>query len=171
MTAPDQAAWFDRLELEHDNRRTALSWAVDVGDVDLALRLGKSLWRFRVARGQLREWRLTRLLAMPGADARTLLRAGPPRCGHGGSRERRVPRRVSPGRGESGNCAQAWGSGARRPSPTDIFSDPRFCRALLMPRASPTSSLSVSASSQIVSAFRGLADRSLQVPDIVQNNE
>ena len=77
LTGPDQAAWFDRLELEHDNLRTALSWAVDVGDVDLALRLGKSLWRFWVARGHLREGRerLARLLAMPGADARTLLRA------------------------------------------------------------------------------------------------
>ena len=78
LTGPDQAAWFDRLELEHDNLRTALSWAVDVGDVDLALRLGKSLWRFWVARGHLREGRerLARLLAMPGADARTLLRRG-----------------------------------------------------------------------------------------------
>jgi predicted ATPase len=77
LTGPDQAAWFDRLELEHDNLRTALSWAVDVGDVDLALRLGKSLWRFWVARGHLREGRerLARLLAMPGADARTPLRA------------------------------------------------------------------------------------------------
>jgi tetratricopeptide (TPR) repeat protein len=45
--------------------------------VDLALRLGKSLWRFWVARGHLREGRerLARLLGMPGADARTLLRA------------------------------------------------------------------------------------------------
>ena len=77
LTGPDQAAWFDRLELEHDNLRTALSWAVDVGDVDLALRLGKSLWRFWLARGHLREGRerLARLLAMPGAAARTLLRA------------------------------------------------------------------------------------------------
>ena len=50
---------------------------MDVGDVDLALRLGKSLWRFWVARGHLREGRerLARLLAMPGAAARTLLRA------------------------------------------------------------------------------------------------
>jgi non-specific serine/threonine protein kinase len=77
LTGPDQAAWFDRLELEHDNLRTALSWAVDVGEVDLALRFGKSLWRFWVARSHLREGRerLARLLAMPGAGARTLLRA------------------------------------------------------------------------------------------------
>jgi non-specific serine/threonine protein kinase len=77
LTGPDQAAWFDRLEMEHDNLRTALSWAVYGCDVDLALRLGKSLWRFWVARGHLREGRerLARLLAMPGADARTLLRA------------------------------------------------------------------------------------------------
>jgi predicted ATPase len=77
LTGPDQAAWFDRLEIEHDNLRAALSWTQADGDLDRALRLGCALWRFWVARGHLREGRdrLQRLLALPGAEERTLLRA------------------------------------------------------------------------------------------------
>jgi predicted ATPase len=77
LTRPDQAVWLDRLQLEHDNLRAALSWAQAQGQTSMALRLGVALWRFWAVRGHLREGheRLTRLLAMPGADQPTLLRA------------------------------------------------------------------------------------------------
>jgi non-specific serine/threonine protein kinase len=76
-TGPDQAAWFDRLELEHDNLRAALSWAQTNGRRDIALGLGSALWRFWVARGHLREGRerLEQLLAMSGGERSTLLGA------------------------------------------------------------------------------------------------
>jgi non-specific serine/threonine protein kinase len=77
MTGPDQAARFDRLELEHDNLRAALSWAQTNGDAELALRLGSALWRFWAARSHLREGRerLEQLLATPGGERSTVLRA------------------------------------------------------------------------------------------------
>jgi non-specific serine/threonine protein kinase len=77
LTRPEQAIWFDRLQIEHDNLRTALSWMQTHGHTGMALRLGAALWRFWLARGHLREGRecLAGLLTMPGADQSTLLRA------------------------------------------------------------------------------------------------
>jgi non-specific serine/threonine protein kinase len=77
LTRPDQAIWLDRLQLEHDNLRAALYWTQTQAQTGLALRLGVALWRFWAVRGHLREGheRLARLLAMPGADEPTLLRA------------------------------------------------------------------------------------------------
>jgi predicted ATPase/DNA-binding CsgD family transcriptional regulator len=47
---PEQKAWFDRLELEHDNLRTALNWLLEQGEesesIEMALRLGEALWYF-----------------------------------------------------------------------------------------------------------------------------
>jgi predicted ATPase/class 3 adenylate cyclase len=62
------APLLDRLELEHDNMRTALEWAVSHGDVGIALRLVAALWRFWQVRGHLSEaWERTRrVLAMEG---------------------------------------------------------------------------------------------------------
>jgi predicted ATPase len=77
LTGPDQTVWFDRLEVEHENLRAALSWAQTNEEWDTALRLGSVLWRFWAARGHLREGRqrLERLLSASGAERRTLLRA------------------------------------------------------------------------------------------------
>jgi non-specific serine/threonine protein kinase len=77
MTGPDQAARFDRLELEHDNLRAAFSWVQTNGEQDIGLRLGSALWRFWAARAHLREGRerLEQVLAMPGGERSTLLRA------------------------------------------------------------------------------------------------
>ena len=55
--APDQSAWLDRLEREHDNIRGALRLALDVGDAEGGLRLAAALWRFWFQRGYLREGR------------------------------------------------------------------------------------------------------------------
>jgi predicted ATPase/Tfp pilus assembly protein PilF len=73
LQGPDQAEWLDRLEVEHDNLRAALATAVESGQGEIGLRLGAALWRFWTVRGHLAEGRdqLARLLALPGAQART----------------------------------------------------------------------------------------------------
>ena len=66
-----QAAWLDRLDAEDANIRAALSWAVEQGEADLALRGSRALWRYWTSRGRLREGRawLERALALPGTAA------------------------------------------------------------------------------------------------------
>jgi len=65
-----QRETLDRLELDHDNFRSALDYVIGSGDAESALRLGWSLWRFWQMRGHLHEGRalLERILAMPGAS-------------------------------------------------------------------------------------------------------
>jgi len=77
LTGPQQNLWLDRLEAEHDNLRAALAWAEEQGEIETGLRLGAALWRFWVMRTHMREGqeRLRRLLALPGAGARTSERA------------------------------------------------------------------------------------------------
>ena len=53
----DQHVWYSRLEREHDNLRTALSWLLGVGDVESALRLAGAVWRFWQQHGDIREGR------------------------------------------------------------------------------------------------------------------
>jgi predicted ATPase/class 3 adenylate cyclase len=62
--------WLDRLEIEHDNFRVALDWAVAKGDARSAMRLGGTLWRFWQMRGHIHEGRvrMTQVLAMPGGQ-------------------------------------------------------------------------------------------------------
>jgi predicted ATPase len=70
LTGPNQIHWLERFTAEHDNFRAALTRAERAGDLDTALRLGGSLWRFWQMRGHLREGRerLDRLLALsPGS--------------------------------------------------------------------------------------------------------
>ena len=52
---PDEAEWLARLEVEHDNVRAALSWALAGGDAGLGLRLAGAVGRFWHVRGYLRE--------------------------------------------------------------------------------------------------------------------
>jgi len=67
----------DRLALEHDNVRAALSSAIEARDSALGFRLGYAAWRFWQRRGHLREGRswFERLLTVPGAYAPTPERA------------------------------------------------------------------------------------------------
>src|SRR5262249_13431705 len=52
LMAPEQLSWLDRLEEEHDNRRTALDWyCSDPNGGEEALRRAGALWRFWECRG------------------------------------------------------------------------------------------------------------------------
>src|SRR5262249_7524866 len=53
----EQAAWLDRLEMEHDNLRAALSWALTYGAAKVGLRLAAALGEFWWPRGHVTEGR------------------------------------------------------------------------------------------------------------------
>jgi predicted ATPase/DNA-binding CsgD family transcriptional regulator len=77
MVGPDQAAWMERLEHEHDNLRAALGWFEERGDAERGLRLAAAPLRFWWFRGHLNEGRahLETLLDLPGASVRDEVRA------------------------------------------------------------------------------------------------
>ena len=76
LKGPEQEMWFERLELEHDNMRAALSWAIERGEGELGLRLAGALWRFWWAQGYFDEGRrrLEEVLAK-GDGATTRIKA------------------------------------------------------------------------------------------------
>ena len=55
LLGKDQGTALNRLELEHDNLRTALAWSLDSEDVSVALRLAVALWRFWNVHGHFAE--------------------------------------------------------------------------------------------------------------------
>jgi predicted ATPase len=65
-----------RMELEHDNVRSALRWMVDSGDANGAMRLGAAMWRFWQLRSHLAEGRrwLTEIVAMDSGAEPTLVK-------------------------------------------------------------------------------------------------
>jgi predicted ATPase/DNA-binding XRE family transcriptional regulator len=58
LTGADQAVWLDRLEIEHDNIRAAMTAALEDEDAGMAVRLAGVLWRFWWLRGYLSEGRV-----------------------------------------------------------------------------------------------------------------
>ena len=68
--------WIDRLALDEANLRSAVAWATEAGEADLAMRLVAAQWRFWQVDGHLTEGRrLTEaVLGMPGAATRSTAR-------------------------------------------------------------------------------------------------
>jgi predicted ATPase/class 3 adenylate cyclase/transcriptional regulator with XRE-family HTH domain len=86
MLGPSEQVWLDRLEMDHDNFRAALAWALGPprpANPALGARLALALWRFWFVRGYLSEGRqwMEAALAAPDAisseqQARAYFRAG-----------------------------------------------------------------------------------------------
>ncbi len=74
LLGAEQVQWLERLEREHDNVRAALSWLIESGELETALRLGGALWRFWWMRGHLSAGRavLERMLMAPGEVASSI---------------------------------------------------------------------------------------------------
>jgi predicted ATPase/class 3 adenylate cyclase len=71
LTGAEQAEWLQRLDEEHDNLRSALTWSSG-GDAGSGLRLAGALWWFWYARGYFgegRSWLSGLLAAAPSAQA------------------------------------------------------------------------------------------------------
>jgi predicted ATPase/DNA-binding XRE family transcriptional regulator len=77
LRGPRQVGWLEQLEVEHDNMRAALTWLLEAGDVDAALRLAGALSLFWSLRGHLTEGRhwLDTVLAKADAANPSLARA------------------------------------------------------------------------------------------------
>jgi tetratricopeptide (TPR) repeat protein len=53
-----QAVWLDRLEPDYPNVQAVLDWALEWGEIELAVKLGSALWWFMWLRGHFTEMRL-----------------------------------------------------------------------------------------------------------------
>jgi len=84
LNGAQQRNWLDRLEMEHDNLRLALTWATGGGDAVSGMRLASACWRFWLIRGYAREglgWLSAMLATVPARQptahrAKALLAAG-----------------------------------------------------------------------------------------------
>jgi predicted ATPase len=55
LDGPDQVAWLDRLEAEHDNLGAAISWLLDQDQLGPAFQLGAMTWQYWWLRGHTEE--------------------------------------------------------------------------------------------------------------------
>ncbi len=68
MKGPEQSAWLQRLEDDHDNLRKSLDWFFDRDEPEVALRLAGTLWPFWYMHGHVteaRRWLRRALYATP----------------------------------------------------------------------------------------------------------
>jgi non-specific serine/threonine protein kinase len=77
LNGPEQVIWLDRLEIEHDNMRSALAQQRERGDAGQGLRLATALMRFWDTRDYVSEGRshLLAFLALAGDSAAAAIRA------------------------------------------------------------------------------------------------
>jgi predicted ATPase len=79
VRGPRQAEWLDRLELENDNLRAAMSWTLSAGNNETAVRLGWALHTFWLVRGHHREERRLMEATLEHRLQPRLADQGPPR--------------------------------------------------------------------------------------------
>jgi predicted ATPase/DNA-binding SARP family transcriptional activator/class 3 adenylate cyclase len=74
---PEEERWLDRLELEHENLRTAIAWSIQAGEVESGLRLAGVVWPLWCVRGHWIEGLecVSRLLKLPRAATPSAARA------------------------------------------------------------------------------------------------
>ncbi|MFY9614957.1 MAG: adenylate/guanylate cyclase domain-containing protein [Candidatus Dormiibacterota bacterium] len=67
LTGSDSLKWLERLDIEHDNIRTALTYFTEREEAESALRLVSALWRFWTMRGHVVEGaeKIKQVLEMP----------------------------------------------------------------------------------------------------------
>lgn len=78
LVGSQQREWLGRLEVEHDNFRAALAWALATDHRHEGLRLAGGLWRFWEARGHLsegRRWLDALLVDAAGVPTKVRLKA------------------------------------------------------------------------------------------------
>jgi predicted ATPase len=67
LAGPEAAFWLQHLDADRENVRAAVAYSLEHGDPETALRICAGIYRYWIARGNLREGRLFTNLALAGA--------------------------------------------------------------------------------------------------------